>query len=110
MDGTKINWSASVGPRLGYIIKNDFLIYGTTGAAMAGIKTTNYTAMDKAIDSKLGYFVGVGVDYKINPNWIAGLNYRFSDFGDTFVDAIGVTPFSTHNKLDEISLGLSYKF
>ena len=110
LDGTKINWSAAIGPKIGYIIKNDYLIYGTAGGVIAGLKTTNYSAMEKSEDSKFGYFVGLGIDYRIKSNWITNVNYSISDLGDNKVDATSVFPFTTQHKYQHLSLGLSYKF
>jgi outer membrane immunogenic protein len=110
VDGTKINWNASIGPKIGYIFKTDYMIYGTAGASVAGVKTTNYTAMEKSVDSKFGYFIGAGLAYKINSNWITDVSYQLTDLGDNRVEAVAVQAYNTQHKTQQISLGLSYKF
>jgi outer membrane immunogenic protein len=86
------------------------MIYGTAGASVAGVKTTNYTAMEKSEDSKFGYFIGAGLAYKINSNWITDVSYQLTDLGDNRVEAVAVQAYNTQHKTQQISLGLSYKF
>ena len=55
-------------------------------------------AIGTAVGLSAGYFGGVGLDYRISPNWTVGgeiLAHRFDDFDDSGVDldatTIGVT-------------------
>ena len=68
------------------------LLYATAGAARAEAEIGGVDLSDD------GYFGGVGLDYRISPNWTVGgeiLAHRFDDFDDSGVDldatTIGVT-------------------
>lgn len=104
--------------RAGYAMNNLFgqdlghvLPYVTGGLAFghfkAQIKDGNSEWTGKRGDT--GYTVGGGVDYAINHNTIAKLEYQYMNFGDrTFSDDLNYTTlkFKTHT----IRAGVAYKF
>jgi opacity protein-like surface antigen len=79
----------------------DLLVYGTAGVAYA-----NFSGFDGLADidvSDPGLVAGLGVDYRVSENWVAGAEYmfhRFSDFGPTGDDV----------DLNTVHLRVSYQF
>lgn len=79
----------------------DLLVYGTAGVAYA-----NFSGFDGIADidvSDPGLVAGLGVDYKVSENWVAGAEYmfhRFNDFGPTGDDV----------DLNTVHLRVSYQF
>lgn len=75
--GGEVDTLGRLGLRLGKAY-GDVMVYGTGGAAFVD---GDYGGRD---DDDLGWFLGAGVDYRVNDRWIAGLaaNYHeFSGFG-----------------------------
>lgn len=73
------------------------LLYGTVGAAYAEASVGAATLKDN------GYFVGAGVDYKLNDSWSVGgeyLAHRFNDFDNSGVDL----------KVNTVEAKVSYRF
>jgi outer membrane immunogenic protein len=114
---SRIDAEGSVRPRIGYAF-NNVLFYATGGVAFAGI-TEHYVAngVTPSISSDIsstrtGWTVGGGLDYMIAPNWIASVEYRYSDFG-TFRTSPAVFPaFTENHRITEnaVRVGISYKF
>ncbi len=77
---SKINWLATVRGRVGYAV-NRVLLYGTGGIAFVnGEDTQTQTVPPNApavffSDTALGWTVGAGVEYAINRNLSAKLEY-----------------------------------
>ena len=78
-----VNRQASVRGRVGAAFDR-ILAYATGGAAYANVDVTggplggpfgNYN------DSDWGWTVGAGVDYAVTNHFIAGIEYRYTDFG-----------------------------
>jgi opacity protein-like surface antigen len=66
------------------IDSGNFLFYGVGGPEWADASITGTTA-----DNDVGYFVGAGVEYRINQNLSAGvegLYHQFDDFDNTGTD------------------------
>lgn len=81
---TRLNWQGSTRARLGVAVDRVHL-YATGGLAYAGI---DYQAFNAAApvgvgsnSTRLGWTLGVGAEYAITPNWVASLEYRYTDFG-----------------------------
>ncbi|MGH6847531.1 MAG: outer membrane protein [Methylocella sp.] len=112
---------------------NNWLIYGTGGVAFTDV-TTEYRGVgefseditDGGFDSRtrtrVGWTAGGGIEYAYTPNWIFGVEYRYSDFG-TFTDngifGTNFQPFpdffsnvsvSHHLTENQIQARVSYKF
>ncbi len=80
---------------------NNWLFYGTGGVAFADIMTqhstgigfgpfpfatgTDFPDLDGLFDSRtttrVGWTAGGGIEWAYTPNWILGVEYRYSDFG-----------------------------
>ena len=87
---TEVNALVTATARLGYAMGN-ILPYIEGGYAGGNVNMTNIDsvfcgALQCIFDSDEwhnGYTLGVGVDYRITKNVVAGLNYRFADLGSS---------------------------
>ncbi len=112
------NWVGSARLRLGYSFDR-FMIYATGGLALAAPKSTvtgtgySYGAGDSA---RLGWTLGAGTEYAITNNWIAGLEYRYSQFEEeTYaypagVGGLGIVGFKQQLSTNQVIGRLLYKF
>jgi outer membrane immunogenic protein len=110
---SKVTWLATVRGRVGYAFDR-FLVYATGGVAFAGGTLTVRHDASRASDRQthIGWTVGGGVEYAIDDNWSAGLEYRYVDLGRrTYVDAavIGGTA-NIRLALHTLMARLSYRF
>lgn len=104
-----INSMASVRARLGYTMDR-FLPYVTAGWAWADVDRYNSFTGQTLSENFDGFTVGAGVEYAINMNWSAGLEYRYTDFGNaTFVANNG---FNSDVDLDlhTVRFSVNYRF
>lgn len=102
-----INFVGTVRAKAG-IAADRFAVYATGGLAYAdtdvkffapGTLTGNLAGFTPTVDSNsddVGYAVGAGVDYLVTPNFSLGLEYLYTDLGDTdttvtYRNAAGVT-------------------
>lgn len=104
----EIDSMASVRARLGYAM-GQFLPYITGGWAWADVDRSASFGNQSANADFDGWTLGAGVDYAITNNWSAGLEYRYTDFGDETFD---FAPFDSIVDLDlhTVSLRLNYRF
>jgi outer membrane immunogenic protein len=93
------NWVATVRPRIGFAA-NNWLIYGTGGAAIGNFKhsaTESVAGATRAIadsDTKAGWTAGGGVEYAFRDQWSLGVEYLFLDFGGTTLSQPGAGAFA----------------
>lgn len=88
--GTNVNALVTATARVGYAI-GSILPYVEGGYAGGNVSVRNVDsvfcgAVGCIFDTDewhSGYVVGGGVDYRVNMNLIAGLNYRFADLGSS---------------------------
>jgi outer membrane immunogenic protein len=103
------------------------LLYGTGGAAFAGIENTYSTGLpifvpgffgtERISRTRSGWTAGGGLEYAVTNNWSIRAEYRYSDFGH-FVDypfTVLLSPFGTltfqhHLTENQVQFGISYKF
>ncbi|HEY5797383.1 MAG TPA: outer membrane protein [Bosea sp. (in: a-proteobacteria)] len=112
------NWVGSARLRVGYAFDR-FMIYATGGLALADAKSKvtgtgySYGAGDGA---RVGWTLGAGAEYAITNNWIAGLEYRYSQFEeDTYtypagVGGLGIVGFKQQLSTNQVVGRLLYKF
>lgn len=114
----------SIRARLGFI-NGGWLFYATGGAAFGDTSTTG-AAVDDALlpavtttndSTRWGWTAGAGVDVMLTPNWIAGIEYRYTDLGgETFIvtPPLILTPFPYPASADytthAVTFRLNYKF
>jgi outer membrane immunogenic protein len=112
VDQSHFRWLGSVRGRVGYAFDN-WLPFITGGWAFANIRHTNdFGAGDSFDNARSGWTLGGGIEYAVTPNWTTRLDYRYFDFGSysNAAPANGVFPYSVSNKLQTVTVGLSYKF
>ncbi|MGO4407567.1 outer membrane protein [Bosea sp. RAF48] len=112
------NWVGSARLRVGYAFDR-FMIYATGGLALAAPKSTvtgtgySFGAGDS---TRVGWTLGAGAEYTITNNWIAGLEYRYSQFEEnTFtypngVGGLGIVGFKQQLSTNQVVGRLLYKF
>jgi outer membrane immunogenic protein len=116
LDESRYRWLGSVRGRLGYAA-NNWLFFGTGGWAFANIRHTSSSGLlilttDSFDNGRNGWTLGGGVEYAFLQNWTARVDYRYYDFG-TYTRAAptnGIAPYSVANKLQTVTVGVSYKF
>ncbi len=119
----KINSSASLRAKLGYIFNsNKTLAYITGGYAGADIKSTYNTigdgiSLDSAESSNTqwhnGWILGLGAEHYINDKFSAKAEYRYADFGKKDADVTNPGLFNYHQNYDKensIRIGINYHF
>ncbi len=116
VDQSQYRWLGSVRGRIGYAFDN-WLLFGTGGWAFANIRHTNSSGTtivttDSFDTTRSGWTLGGGVEYAFMPNWTVRADYRYFDFGSysRSAPANGIFPYSVSNKLQTVTVGLSYKF
>ncbi|MDQ6868595.1 MAG: porin family protein [Pseudomonadota bacterium] len=113
---TRPDVQGSIRARIG-IAFDRVLIYGTGGAAFAGIHNNYSVGFLSESDSKTrtGWTVGGGLEYAVTNNWSIRAEYRYSDFGRSpdfpFSSlTLGNVSFTHHLKESQVQAGFSYKF
>lgn len=116
---TSTDWQGSIRGRVG-LAANNWLFYGTGGAAFATIKHTYFSVVlgNGALafsNSVTGWTAGAGVEYGFSPNWSARLEYRYTDYG-TITNNVGAL-FGQGGTLQDQRItentvrgGISYRF
>lgn len=116
---TRFRDIAMVTGRVGVTVGDTSLLYLRGGYANARIDTHSLNTVGTASDQgarRSGYVIGAGWDYAFAPNWIAGFEYNYMDFGSKFLDSTFNTgPCSgCGSKIDAsvstLTARISYKF
>jgi len=110
----RIRWQGSLRGRLGYAFSNN-LVYASGGLALGDIKTEYFLSPDKDGYStiKAGWTIGAGLEHAFTANWIARIDYRYTDFGRVTDWTKNTDPdWKYHNDLTQhsIQVGIAYKF
>lgn len=110
----RIRWQGSLRGRLGYAFSNN-LVYASGGLALGDIKTEYFDGglKDSYSTIKAGWTIGAGFEHAFTPNWIARIDYRYTDFARV-TDSTEMTD-PAWNELNDltqhsIQVGLAYKF
>jgi outer membrane immunogenic protein len=95
---------------------NQFLVYAKGGVAFASARAT-VTDLGKLADTgtttQVGWTVGGGVEYALNPNWSVRLEYDFVDLPSR--DMIlhgpqGALPVGADFTIQKVVAGINYRF
>jgi outer membrane immunogenic protein len=135
----RIDWFGTLRARLGYLITDQVLLYGTGGLAYGGVKVSGSTNVSvassgvlpfipsttpfSASKTKVGFSVGGGIEGKLIANWTWKLEYLYVDLGhlDTstpfavintdpdFTPATGTITTHTHITDNVVRVGLNYQ-
>lgn len=103
--GVKNTWNSTLRGRAGWAY-NQFLLYGTGGLAIGGLKADTVGASDSK--TRVGWTIGAGAEAVLTGNITARLEYRYTDLGNTgFSNVGGGNVGFTSN---QVLLGLGMKF
>ncbi len=110
---TSQSWIGDLNGKLGFAADRA-LIYATGGVAFTDYSFTNPSPAPTqawGAGSRVGWTLGAGLDYAVTNNWIAGLSYKYYDFGSSTSNS---TPAGTNVKFRETESTLlariGYKF
>ena len=127
---SKLEWFGTTRGRLGFLATPSFLLYGTGGVAYGSIAsswTANFPGTAQLVsgsdtNTRAGWVAGVGGEWKMNRNWIFGVEYLHMEldgrsFGATGLGSTGCTALNCnftvatdHFKTDTVRARVSYKF
>lgn len=111
----RVGWSS--GPALWYVTGG--LSFGELSSAINTIQANGSSLALNFDDTKVGWALGGGLEYRVWGNWTAKAEYLYVDFGNvshTFVTNNPLTGFPTtsiyasHVRDNIVRLGLNYKF
>lgn len=96
--GAAWRWAALAGPRVGWLLTPNFLVYARGGVALAQLDTSITSGTVAAISNGYGtsgktvagWFVGAGGEWMLAPGLSAKLEYRYSDFGAHTASLTGI--------------------
>ena len=99
-DGTEEHELKNVGTvflRAGYAFSEQLMAYGLLGYSHAKLEAPG---ISESVD---GATLGLGAEYRFNPNWSGYAEYAYTDFGD--VDA-----YAPDLDLSQVKLGVNFRF
>lgn len=116
---SEIDWTAALRARVGYAMDRT-LLYVAGGVAFADVSLdgTNRGGNPGPFsynETLTGWTIGAGIEHAFTDNWVARLDYRYSDYGDdsfTFLPPGGgpLHSFKVDAVAHEVKVGISYKF
>ena len=108
---TKDSWLGTVRGRLGYAGWNNWLPYITGGLAMGDIKASSTTTGLTASKTRLGWTLGLGVEYAMMTNWSVKLEYLYADLNKFNCGiSCGAVPDNVSLKANLVRAGVNYRF
>ena len=114
--GSDADWQGSFRGRLGGSFGN-MLVYGTAGAAYAGLDNhvagDDTSASDSFDNGRWGWTAGAGLEVGMTKNVSLRAEYRYSDFGtetDESDDTVPGDEFKFDESWHSLRLGASYNF
>lgn len=110
----EMDWNGSARLRLGYAFDR-IMPFITGGVALANYKfTPTYLGTGTLSNSSthVGWTIGAGIDYAITNNFIAGVEYRYADYGKEkyAIPGFPINDSRIDLKTHDVRLRLSYKF
>jgi outer membrane immunogenic protein len=98
-----VEWLGTIRARAGYLVTDDVLAYVHGGLAVGGtdfsFSSTNPNGVSRGGDgTSVGFQVGAGVEAKVTSNVSVGLEYAYTNLGDTdFTTRFNNGPFAAVN-------------
>ena len=108
-------WLSLITGRVGYAF-SQYLVYAKGGAAFANEHNKVVTAngwSGSSTTTQYGWTVGAGVEYAINTNWSARIEYDFVDLPShdmVLGGSLGVQPANVNFTIHKIVGGINYRF
>ena len=98
-----LEWFGTFRGRAGFLVTPSALLYATGGLAYGSLKTditlagftpagVPISATASGSNTRVGWTVGGGVEWKFSPNWSAKVEYLYMDIGRTSGTAFLTTP------------------
>lgn len=123
----KTSWDASIRGRLGYLLTSSTMLFGSGGVAWQQVSVNatctssgNWCAAaaggnETMNKTKVGWTAGGGLETRIAANWLARVEYRYSDYGDLsnefFVSHPGDAVHMRESlNTQAVSVGVAYQF
>jgi outer membrane immunogenic protein len=112
---TSVDWTSTVTGRLGYAW-NRALIYGKGGVAFADERDTITSPLGVSASTgnqtRTGWTAGGGVEYALDRNWSAKIEYDYLGLGTQSVPATlpGGAPGSVNLNIQKVIAGVNYRF
>jgi outer membrane immunogenic protein len=110
-DHGRMDFDASARAKLGWAWGH-WLPYATGGAAFGNVKAT-YSPLGSVLGSsdgvRVGWTVGGGLDYAVDQNWEAGIEYRYTDLGHKTFSAGAFNDDNEFN-FNAVRFNLTYRF
>jgi outer membrane immunogenic protein len=110
------HWLSLVTGRVGYAF-NRYLVYAKGGAAFANesnkVVTPGGVSATSSTTTQVGWTVGGGVEYAINPNWSARLEYDYVDLpsrGMVLNGPLGSQPANVNFTIQKVVGAINYRF
>jgi len=112
---SEIKRAASLRGRLGYLLTPRTLIYTTAGLATARVEREFNDYEDNTSESdgmwQDGWTAGLGLEYVIKDKFSVRAEYRYSDYGENYVDVDMWEEQYNHDlSEDSFRIGLIYRF
>ena len=117
--GDTVLHSGTVRGRLGYVLSNNWLLYGTAGFAWSYDQLSRTQLSDRVLSAgtedgaflwRFGWAAGAGIEIPVARNWSARAEYLYAGFGHGS-SRFAATPeaFSSSLSTQQVRFGLNYK-
>jgi outer membrane immunogenic protein len=113
---TDVQWTSTVAGRVGAAFDR-LLVYGKGGLALAQDQSTlTDVAGNASTDTLLrtGWTAGAGLEYAIDNNWSAKIEYDYLGFGSQAMNfttpVVGTVTSNTSLNVQEIKAGINFRF
>jgi outer membrane immunogenic protein len=107
---TKLDLFGSERARLGFLVNDSVLLYGTGGLAWTQVKY-NINAVIASFNPfdayRVGWTAGAGIEYAFNPLWSAKLEYLHADF-DEYNNPYFTSARTLKLTTDSVRVGVNY--
>jgi outer membrane immunogenic protein len=109
---TNLTTLAQLGARAGLAVNKNVLIYAKGAVAMGvfHIEETGDNAGAYKVKWPVGYTAGVGVDFRLSKNWVAGLSWEHVDLGSADFIPAAYGPGRVGFRGEAGKLGLRFQF
>jgi outer membrane immunogenic protein len=115
MHSTSTYWTSTVTGRLGYAI-NRALFFAKGGVAFANEKDSVTSPLgvmsSTGVNTRVGWTAGGGMEYALDHNWSAKIEYDYLGLGSQSVPAVALAgaPGSVDLNIQRIIAGINYRF